>query len=627
MTDAPQESGQPGAAADPALGGDAAFEALLVQLRDSRGFDFTGYKRASLARRVDRRLRQLELTSYAEYGDLLEVRQDEFTTLFNTILINVTSFFRDPQAWTYLSQEVVPGLLAARKPTDPVRVWSAGCASGQEAYTLAMIFAEVLGVEETRERVKIYATDVDEEALSEARGAVYSNLEGVPEELRTKYFEGPAGGQRHSFRSDLRRSVIFGRNDLVQDAPISRIDLLVCRNVLMYLNGETQGRVLSRFHFATTPAGALFLGKAEMLLSHGRFFTPLDLKQRVFRPAGTASGEVPRSEMVTSGVATATLERVELAQEALNAASNAQIVVDGESALAFVNVRAQRMFGISQRDVGKPFRDLELSYRPVELRGVIDDVVDKRHQVELRDVEWQRGSEEVAYLDVTAVPLTSADGRYLGTSITIADVTPQRRLRDGYELATRQLETAYEELQSTNEELETTNEELQSTVEELETTNEELQSTNEELETMNEELQSTNDELQSINDTLRDRTNELQTVRSLLDAVASNLHAGLIRVDADQRVQVWNSQAEEQWGLRADEAVGERFVELDIGLPVDQLSPLIDDVLGGARTSASLEVDAVNRRGRATVASVTITPLAGRNGESGGVLLVTEATS
>lgn len=161
--------------------------------------------------------------------------------------------------------------------------WSAGCASGEGACTLAMVPAESLGVEAFRDRVKIYATDVDEEQLSESRQATYGEqaMQGVPAELRGTYFE--RTGDRFTFRKDLRRSVIFGRNDLVQDAPICRIDLLACRNTLMYFNAETQTKILSRFHFALADGGILMLGKAEMLLSHGSIFTPVDLKRRIFR--------------------------------------------------------------------------------------------------------------------------------------------------------------------------------------------------------------------------------------------------------------------------------------------------------------------------------------------------------
>lgn len=262
---------------------DASFEALLAHLKENRGFDFTGYKRSSLTRRVDHRLAQVAVSDYAEYLNYLEVHTEEFTALFNTILINVTSFFRDAEAWEYLRAEILPGVLAAKAPDDAIRVWSAGCASGEEAYTLAMVLAEALGVEDFCRRVKVYATDVDEEVLTHARHATYDErqVRAVPAPLLERYFDQVGG--RFVFRKDLRRSIIFGRNDLVQDAPISKIDLLTCRNALMYFNAETQSRILSRLHFAMAPDGVLFLGKAEMLLSHTKLFHPLDLKRRVFR--------------------------------------------------------------------------------------------------------------------------------------------------------------------------------------------------------------------------------------------------------------------------------------------------------------------------------------------------------
>src|SRR3954468_20754366 len=269
---------------------DPDFEALLQFLRDSRGFDFTGYKRSSLMRRVDRRMQQGSITSYADYLDHLQLHQDEFTSLFNTILINVTGFFRDPDAWTQLSEDALPAMLAARNPSGPVRVWSAGCASGEEAYTAAIVLAELLGPEQFRQRVKIYATDVDEDALTNARHASYTeqDLKQVPEDLRGRYFE--VQNQRYGFRSDLRRSVIFGRNDLVQDAPISRVDLLVCRNVLMYFNAETQAKIVGRFHYGLADRGVLFLGRAETLLTHAASFEPVDLKHRI-------STKVPRGNL------------------------------------------------------------------------------------------------------------------------------------------------------------------------------------------------------------------------------------------------------------------------------------------------------------------------------------------
>lgn len=239
------------------------FEALLDYIRLSRGFDFTGYKRSSLTRRVNKRMQTVNIQGYSNYLDYLEVHPEEFNHLFNTLLINVTAFFRDRPAWEYLSSEIMPRILQAKDPKEPIRVWTAGCASGEEAYTIAIMLAELLGTEQFRERVKIYATDVDEEALNQARQATYlgRELHGLTSEQVEEFFE--QNEDRYTFRKDLRRAVIFGRHDLIQDAPISKIDLLVCRNTLMYFNAETQSRILVRFHFALRDGGFIFWGKPK----------------------------------------------------------------------------------------------------------------------------------------------------------------------------------------------------------------------------------------------------------------------------------------------------------------------------------------------------------------------------
>src|SRR3954449_8655013 len=261
---------------------DPAFEALLEFLKRARGIDFTGYKRTSLERRFRRRLVTVGCASFGDYLDYLEVHPDEYEALFDTLLINVTEFFRDTQPWEYLRDAVLPPLLAAKDPTEPIRVWSAGCASGQEPYSVAMLLAEALGEEAYRERVKIYATDIDADALDAARQATYGarEVESVPPELLERYFTPVESG--FTFRKDLRRAIIFGRNNLVQDSPISKLDLLVCRNTLMYFTAETQARVLRHFHFALQDAGALVLGKSELMISHRDLFAPVDLKKRIF---------------------------------------------------------------------------------------------------------------------------------------------------------------------------------------------------------------------------------------------------------------------------------------------------------------------------------------------------------
>src|SRR6266511_378533 len=224
---------------------DASFETLLEYIRDSRGFDFAGYKRQSLARRFGKRMQGLRIDGYEVYREYLDSHPDEFTELFNTILINVTGFFRDPATWEFVQSEIVTRIVEAKRPSETIRVWSTGCASGEEAYTLAIVFAEVLGEDAFRQRVKIYATDVDEEALTDGRHASYpvKRLENVAPEIVERYFE--RIDQRYVFRADLRRSVIFGRHDLVQDPPISKIDLLASRNTLMYFTPEAQARILA----------------------------------------------------------------------------------------------------------------------------------------------------------------------------------------------------------------------------------------------------------------------------------------------------------------------------------------------------------------------------------------------
>ena len=234
-------------------------------------------------RRIAKRMQLVSVANFSEYVDYLEVHPEEFSLLFNTILINVTSFFRDEAAWQCFGETVLPRITAARSPDQTIRIWSAGCASGEEAYTIAMLIAETLGKSEFRHRVKVYATDVDEAALTTARQGIYSTkeLQAVPPPLREKYFD--SVGERYVFSAELRRSVIFGRHDLVQDAPMSRLDLLICRNTLMYFNAETQSRILNRFSYALNPNGFLFLGKAEMLLIHSSLFSPVELKYRIFR--------------------------------------------------------------------------------------------------------------------------------------------------------------------------------------------------------------------------------------------------------------------------------------------------------------------------------------------------------
>src|ERR1044071_43273 len=327
----------------------------------------------------------IKCESYGDYLDYLEVHPEEYGQLFDTLLINVTEFFRDPPAWEHLRDDVLPDLLAAKEAEAPIRVWSAGCASGQEAYSAAIVLAELLGEEAYLKRVKIYATDVDEDALTTARHAIYTQkqLEGMPEGLRSKYFE--RADQRMGFRKDLRRTVIFGRNNLISDAPISRLDLLICRNTMMYFTAETQGQILRHFHFALSDRGVLMLGKSEMMISHRDMFAAVDINCGIFRKLEGPASPQARVSGLTNGADPIELplsedERVSR-DSALEIGPRPHVIVSRTGTLTFANLPARALFGIGLDALGRPFQDLDLSYQPVDLRTPIDDAISDRRRV------------------------------------------------------------------------------------------------------------------------------------------------------------------------------------------------------------------------------------------------------
>ena len=614
---------------------DEKFENLLEYLRQSRGFDFGAYKSPSLKRRIAKRMQSINIASYPDYVDYLEVHPEEFAILFNTILINITAFFRDTAAWEYLSETIIPRIIAGKAADEPIRVWSAGCASGEEVYSIAILFAEALGKGDFRKRVKIYATDIDEEALASARQAAYTSKQIIPvaEHLREKYFD--MAKERFFFKPDLRRSIIFGRHDLVQDAPMSRLDLLVCRNTLMYLNVETQNRVFGRFNYALNANGFLFLGKSEMLLVRSALFTPVELKHRIFAKAAPMSlrervAAFAQSSDMGGDLNNHVSQHVLIHDAALEAGEIPQIVIDASGSLILANAQARQLFKLEQKDLGWPLQDLEVSYRPIEVRSLIEQCYSERKTITIENVERRDPSGETHYVDVRVTPLEDKSG-LIGATITFKDVTryhllegEAQKAQQEAETINEELEAANEELQSTNEELETTNEELQSTNEELETTNEELQSTNEELETMNEELQSTNEELQTMNEELRLRTDELNVTNGFLDSILTSLRAGVAVVDKNLKVLIWNNIAEDMWGLRADEVKEHSLFNLDIGLPVNRLRDPIGSALNDGDASQDLVLDAVNRRGRNIKCRVSIRPFKAANGEQQGAVIMME---
>jgi len=472
----------------------------------------------------------------------------------------------------------VSRIISGKSPEEPVRVWSAGCASGEEAYSIAMVLADALGDGAFRDRVKIYATDVDDDALATARHGNYDarSLEALPATYVERFFDRTSG--QLTFRADLRRSIIFGRHDLLQDAPISRLDLLVCRNTLMYFNAESQASVINKFGFALRDGGFLFLGKAETLLAQAPQFAPVDLRLRVFVKQG--HGPAPLPGRSPQALGDASHDQLMLRDAGLSALPLASVLIDIDGRVVNVNQAAQRLLGVSGTDIRRSIQQLELSYRPAELRPMLAEAYSSRAPAERNDVAWRTPQGERRVLDIVVTPLSNGDQGMLGAVVTFHDGTRVRLLNDELERSRHELAGAYEELQSTNEELETTNEELQSTIEELETTNEELQSANEELETTNEELQSTNDQLHALNEELQVRGGE--------------------------------------------EVKGRALPTLDIGLPTDLVLPAIRSCLDGASDYEELRVEGRNRRGHARPCRVVCTPLTSPVGVEGVILAAEE---
>ncbi|MGE5725924.1 MAG: CheR family methyltransferase [Acidobacteriota bacterium] len=541
---------------------------LLDELANNRNLDLRGYKTTTLERRIRKRMSEVSTHNYSEYLEKLRQDPTEVDILLNTILINVTEFFRDPPAWEALRANVLADLLRRLKPGDTFRVWCAGCASGEEPYSLALLVSDFL-----RERlgdydIKIYATDIDEEALNIARRGEYpiERLRRIRPEWRERYF---TGSTRIRINREQRRLVIFGRSNLMVDAPISHCQLIVCRNLLIYFDPPTQKQILSRMHYALEPNGVLFMGKAESKLTESHLFRPINLRWRLFQrlenrveilgppPARDAEAEVPAMDKSSQQLKTLQLYHnyiLDTLKSGIMELDSNDIVVDhNEAAPGILGLKGARLQGKRLQNTEIVVRCPEMARRLEESRGKPEPV---EFQLTLRS------DEEEKTIQVVIRAIVSPEGERTGTLIHCDDISLQEKLQTTIE----QLEATGEELQSTNEELETTNEELQSTNEELETTNEELQSTNEELETTNEELQSLNEELENMNDELEQRTRDLHEVTSRYAETLRRMPWPVMLVDHEEKIQLWNAAAQKLFGVSATSVAG---VSMD-HLPIEQ---------------------------------------------------------
>jgi two-component system CheB/CheR fusion protein len=541
---------------------------LVQLLAEERGLDLRGYKPSTLDRRIRKRMAELNIRTIAEYSERIREDQDETNELLTTVLINVTEFFRDPQAWEVLRHSVLPQLLRRLRPGDSFRAWSAGCASGEETYSLAILIADLLGPKLGDYNIKIYATDIDEDALATARAGEYpaDHLRRVPQELRERFFYG-----KRTLRvtRDVRRMVIFGRGNLVSDAPISHCNFVVCRNVLIYFNADAQKQIFKRLHYALEPGGILFLGKSESKLTESKYFRSVNPRWRIFERVTEHLGilqlnDSPRIDgvMGDDNKVTQELRILRLQQSALlETLKPGVMIIDSSDVIVSHNEPAVAVWGVpGLRLTGKRLDDTELVARcqdlPAYLEASKSNVKEVDFECRLRLDKYDR------LIQVTLKPMLSETGERWGMVIYSEDISSHEKLRHTAE----ERDAAGEELQSANEELETTNEELQSTNEELETTNEELQSTNEELETTNEELQSLNEELENMNDELERRTRELNELTARYAETLRGMPWPVLMVDRDERIQLWNTAAQRLFGVGATSVVGVRIDQLPISV-------------------------------------------------------------
>jgi len=572
---------------------------LLQKIYTERGFDFRDYKKDSLKRRIKKRLDAYHISTYQEYIEFLDAHQDEYAKLFDTMLINVTEFFRDQDAWKILESDVIPGIIARKKNGESIRVWTAGCASGEEPYSVGILLAEALGDALGNFDIRIYATDIDENALAEARRGVYSSekLKNVSPERLEKYFTKEDG----VFKIDrqIRQMVAFGRQDLTSDAPISHLDLLICRNVLIYFNAKLQNKLLYRFDFAMNRGGYVFFGKSESMALGSRFFTPVSQKWRIFQKTGSITELRPAERRLAlieeASVGQAVTEsRKEITkldfynQAIINNISIALIVIDRTNIVTTWNYPAQEMWTIkADYALGRNFYEIGMGDRIPGINDALREATKEKKKVRLDDKEITTQKGEKMNIDLTVVPLIDPNRELKGAILMMDDVTEDKRLRDELRHTNEELqelnaklETSNEELESTNEELETTAEELQSTTEELETSNEELQSTNEELETGNEELRSTNAELEATNSELRERTIEMNVLNTYNGAIINNIVESVFVLDETCLVLTWNPAAAQMWGLSGKDLLGKDFFAADFpsGIKPGDLKHLIKTV-------------------------------------------------
>ncbi|GBF07872.1 methylase of chemotaxis methyl-accepting protein [Deinococcus aerius] len=534
---------------------DPALQKILLLIRSRTGQDFTGYKKSTLVRRIDRRMKSHRIDRVGQYVRFLQENPREVEALIGDLTINVTSFFRDPEAFEQLAEHLRSYIVMNKADVDTFRVWVAGCSTGEEAYSVAILLHEVLedlGSSHTL-KVQVFATDIDKDAINVARQAVYPEriAYNVSPERLERYFVPRDGG--YQVRADIRDTVIFALHNTFGDPPFTRLDLLCCRNLLIYLNAELQKRVLSLFHYALRPGGLLFLGASETAGSGGDRdrFAALSVRWRIYRRGEGEASPLPLAPP-PSGQGPGLGEdgaRPPLARQRVDPAQLAQnlllseyappaVVVNGGGEILFVNGRTARYLELQPGRASMNVLEMARDGLRYELPAALREADTERRAVTLRGLHVVADGVDVA-LDVTVRPLPAGEQNLLLVLFAEQPGEPEAGaapVTDHAQVLERELKHARETLQATIEEMAVSMEELRSTNEELQAANGELQSTNEELISSKEELQSLNEELITINAeherVIHDLAQANDDMKNLLDS------AGIATVFLDNDLRI-----------------------------------------------------------------------------------------
>ncbi|HLL23331.1 MAG TPA: CheR family methyltransferase, partial [Kofleriaceae bacterium] len=571
---------------DDKAGDDGAADSLrdiLTLVRIRSGHDFTSYKRATLFRRVSRRMQVCQMPSIADYHGYLRDHPSELPHLLRDFLISVTNFFRDREAFDALEREVIPQIFIGKGQGEQVRVWVAGCATGEEVYSIGMLLVEHAARIGATNGIQLFATDIDEEALVDARAASYpeSIIVDVGPERIERFFTRENGYYRVT--KELRELVLFSPHNLLRDPPFSRLDLVSCRNLLIYLNREAQDRVLNLFHFALRPDAFLFLGSSESA-ENTSMFSPLDAKHRLFRRRSAAGSRgldtlVPSTRwqppVAIQSVASPperTSPLGELHFRLVEQYAPPSVLVNSELDILHVSEHAGRFLTVAGGEPTKQLLRLAIPALRLDLRTAIYAVKQPGRTTEARLVRFEEEG-HVRNIEIRVVA-NRLDELSVGTLLVIFDEKPNAaaaavaddsvaaRMEPVFREMEDELDRTRIQLRTTIEQYETSLEELKASNEELQAINEELRSATEELETSKEELQSVNEELTTLNQELNIKVQEISHVNSDLQNLMSATDIGVLFLDRELRIKRFTPRAQELFNV----------IPTDLGRPLDHLT-------------------------------------------------------